>query len=60
MNLYRAQGWLRWPGPTAGLTPDGVVGTPDEAVFVLTTPATPAPLDTDRRLVSDWRRGGLW
>jgi aminoglycoside 2'-N-acetyltransferase I len=58
--LYAARGWVRWAGPLAALTPDGVVPTPDEAVFVLPTPATPAALDTGARLVCDWRRGDLW
>jgi aminoglycoside 2'-N-acetyltransferase I len=59
-GLYAARGWLRWPGPTAALTPDGVVDTPDPDVFVLPTPATPVPLDPTGRLVCDWRRGDLW
>jgi aminoglycoside 2'-N-acetyltransferase I len=58
--LYAARGWLRWTGPLAALTLDGVVPSPDEAVFVLPTPATPAGLDTSARLVCDWRRGELW
>jgi aminoglycoside 2'-N-acetyltransferase I len=58
--LYAARGWSPWRGPLAALTPDGVVPTPDEAVFVLPTPATPAGLDTGARLVCDWRRGDLW
>ncbi|WP_369135106.1 GNAT family N-acetyltransferase [Modestobacter sp. I12A-02662] len=60
VNFYRARGWLRWTGPTAALTPGGPVETPDEAVLVLPTPATPAPLDPTGRLVCDWRRGDLW
>ena len=59
-RLYTARGWLPWRGPTAALTPEGVVDTPDEQVFVLPTPDTPAPLDTAGRLVCDWRRGDLW
>jgi aminoglycoside 2'-N-acetyltransferase I len=58
--LYAARGWLPWTGPLAALTLDGVVPTPDEAVFVLPTPTTPAGLDTGTRLVCDWRRGDLW
>ncbi|WP_299952880.1 GNAT family N-acetyltransferase [uncultured Modestobacter sp.] len=58
--LYARRGWLRWAGQTAALTPDGIVDSPDEAVFVLPTPATPVPLDTAVRLVCDWRRGDLW
>ena len=59
-GLYEARGWLPWTGPLAALTPDGVVPTPDEEVFVLPTPATPPGLDTTARLVCDWRRGDLW
>ena len=58
--LYAARGWVPWSGPLAALAPDGVVPTPDEAVFVLRTPGTPAGLDTAARLVCDWRRGELW
>jgi aminoglycoside 2'-N-acetyltransferase I len=58
--FYAARHWERWTGPTAGHTATGVVDCPDEAVFVLRTPATPAPLDTAVRLVCDWRRGDLW
>jgi aminoglycoside 2'-N-acetyltransferase I len=60
LAFYRARGWLPWTGPTAALTPDGLVETPDEAVFVLPTPVTPAPLDPAGRLICDWRRGDLW
>ena len=60
VELYAGRGWLPWTGPTAALTPDGVVETPDEQVFVRPTPATPAPLDPAGRLVCDWRRGDSW
>jgi aminoglycoside 2'-N-acetyltransferase I len=58
--LYTARGWQPWTGPTGGLTPDGVVETPDPGVFVLPTPHTPAGLDPTGRLVCDWRRGDPW
>jgi aminoglycoside 2'-N-acetyltransferase I len=58
--FYGARRWERWPGRTAAHTPEGVVDCPGEAVFVLRTPTTPAPLDTAVRLVCDWRRGDLW
>jgi aminoglycoside 2'-N-acetyltransferase I len=58
--LYTARGWRLWTGPTAALTPEGIVETPDQGVFVLPTPHTPAGLDTTTRLVCDWRRGDLW
>jgi aminoglycoside 2'-N-acetyltransferase I len=60
VGLYTARGWLPWSGPTAALTPDGIVETPDEGVFVRPTPHTPAELDVTARLVCDWRRGDLW
>ena len=59
-RLYRTRGWTPWAGGTAALTPDGIVDGDGEAVFVLPTPATPAPLDTAVRLVCDWRRGDAW
>ncbi|MCZ2806079.1 GNAT family N-acetyltransferase [Modestobacter sp. VKM Ac-2983] len=59
-RLYGPRGWLPWSGDLAALTPEGVVATPGEPVFVLPTPATPAPLDLADRLVCDWRRGDLW
>jgi aminoglycoside 2'-N-acetyltransferase I len=58
--LYTARGWWPWTGPTAALTLDGVVETPDEGVFVLPTPQTPTGIDAAARLVCDWRPGDLW
>ena len=58
--LYLRRGWAPWRGPLAALTTEGTVPTPDEQVFVLTTPSTPGQLDLDRPLVCDWRRGDLW
>jgi hypothetical protein len=41
--------------------PAGVVGTPDDTVFVLRTPLTPPEVDPAvSRLVCDWRRGNPW
>jgi aminoglycoside 2'-N-acetyltransferase I len=58
--LYTARGWLPWSGPTAALTPAGIVETPDQGVFVRPTPHTATELDVAARLVCDWRRGDLW
>jgi aminoglycoside 2'-N-acetyltransferase I len=57
--LYERLGWRCWRGPLFGLTPSGVVRTPDEegAVFVL---ACDAPLDLGGELTCDWRDGDLW
>jgi aminoglycoside 2'-N-acetyltransferase I len=48
-RLYERRGWLPWAGPLAALTPQGIVPTPDEQVFVLATPSTPLTLDPTRR-----------
>jgi aminoglycoside 2'-N-acetyltransferase I len=57
--LYRSLGWQPWEGPLFGLTPGGVVPTPDEqgAIFVL--PGA-LPLDRSAALTCDWRDGDLW
>ena len=60
VGLYAARGWTRWEGPVAAQTPDGVVDSPGEAVFVLRTPHTPPGLDVAGRLVCDWRPGDPW
>ena len=59
-RLYQNRGWLHWVGQLSARTPDGVVPTPDEEVFVLPTPTTPPVLDPDGPLTCDWRRGDLW
>ena len=59
--LYAARGWRRWQGPTAVLTPAGVVRTPedDDCVFVL--PFSPdVRLDLHGEIVCDWRDGDPW
>ncbi|WP_078591493.1 GNAT family N-acetyltransferase [Streptomyces megasporus] len=59
LDFYASRGWQRWQGPTAVLTPTGVVRTEgdDGGVFVL--PVT-ARLDPTRVLVCDWRDGDVW
>ena len=59
VELYRACGWELWRGPTAAVTPDGVVRTPDEdgGIWVL---RADAPLDLDGELACDFRDGSLW
>lgn len=58
-KLYDARGWKRWRGQTWGLTPAGVVRTPDEddELFVLEVTAA---LDLTGDLVCDYRDGDLW
>ena len=54
--LYEARGWSLWRGPTAALTPDGVMPTPDEdSIYVLG-----GPVDLDGPIACDWRAGDLW
>jgi aminoglycoside 2'-N-acetyltransferase I len=59
--FYQRLGWLRWQGPTAVRTPEGVVPTPDEDgnVYVRLTPASPT-IDLTARLTCDWRPGDVW
>ncbi|GAA1620883.1 GNAT family N-acetyltransferase [Actinoplanes couchii] len=56
-GLYLARGWRLWPGPTAVLSPTGVVRTPedDDSTLVRMTGA----LDGGT-LVCDWRDGDVW
>jgi aminoglycoside 2'-N-acetyltransferase I len=58
-DFYAARGWTRWLGPTAVLTPAGVIPTPDDdgSVFVR---AVSARLYVERELTCDWRRGDVW
>jgi hypothetical protein len=58
-DFYLARGWVRWRGPTAALTPAGVVRTAQEdgAIFVLPGSAT---LDLAGELMCDWRDGEVW
>ena len=57
--LYRRRGWQVWTGPLGGLTPDGVVPTPDERGAVHVLPVG-IDLDPSTPLVCDWRDGELW
>jgi len=57
LNFYAARGWQRWRGSLSSLTPDGVVETPGEAIFVLPVCAS---FDLDGELTCDWRDGDVW
>lgn len=57
-GLYLARGWVPWPGPTAVLSPEGVVRTPDDDGSSLVR--TPAGFDLTGTLVCDWRDGDVW
>ena len=58
--LYAGRGWIPWQGPTAVLSPEGVVRTPDDDGNIYVLPVDlPAgvELDTGAELVCDWRDG---
>ena len=57
-QLYVSRGWLRWRGPIAALTPDGIRRTPDKAGAIYVLPVT--PVDLSAELVCDWRPGSVW
>jgi aminoglycoside 2'-N-acetyltransferase I len=57
--FYAGRGWQRWEGPTAALTPDGIVRTEDADGGVYVLPVD-VPLDRTARLVADWRDGDVW
>lgn len=58
-GFYTARGWKLWQGPSAALTPAGILPTPDEDgclyVFELAV-----PLDLSGELTCDWRDGDVW
>ena len=57
-GFYAARGWLRWPGPTAVLTPAGIRRTPDEDGGIYVLPGTDR-LDATAQLTCD-RDGDVW
>ncbi len=59
VGFYEARDWELWRGPTATLTPDGIVRTPDDdgGVYVLRGAVS---LDLDAELACDWRDGDVW
>jgi len=58
-GLYAARGWKEWRGPTAALTPAGIVRTEEEDGGVYVFPVA-RPLDLSGELVCDWRDGDVW
>ena len=56
--FYASRGWLPWQGPTAVLSPSGVVRTPDDDDCVLVLPWS--DLDRTAELNCDWREGDPW
>jgi len=56
-RLYESRGWRRWEGPLYALTPDGVVRTEGESIYVL---PVSGELDLTGSLTCDWREGDVW
>jgi aminoglycoside 2'-N-acetyltransferase I len=59
MGFYAARGWLLWQGPSAALTPQGIVRTPQDDGGIHVLPSS-AALDLSGELVCDWRDGDVW
>ncbi|WP_433790180.1 GNAT family N-acetyltransferase [Actinoplanes sp. CA-252034] len=57
-GLYLSRGWLPWPGPTAVLSPGGLLRTPDDDGSTLVRPTGDLPLTGT--LTCDWRDGDVW
>ena len=58
-DLYAARGWTRWQGPTAALTPGGIVRTEEDDGSVYVLPVA-VRLYPSRELTCDYRDGDLW
>ncbi len=59
VGFYEHRGWLKWMGHTSALTPEGVVGTPeeDDSIFVW---QAGKPIEVTGELTCDWRGGDVW
>ena len=59
--FYERLGWVRWRGPTAVRTEQGLVRTPEEDgnVLVRLTPLSPR-LDLSAPISCEWRPGDVW
>jgi aminoglycoside 2'-N-acetyltransferase I len=58
-GFYMKRGWIRWEGPTAVLSPEGIRRTEEEDGGIYVLPVA-APLDLAAKLVCDWRDGDVW
>ncbi|MEO6503376.1 MAG: GNAT family N-acetyltransferase [Jatrophihabitantaceae bacterium] len=59
VSFYTGRGWRRWQGPTAALTPAGVIRTAEEDDGIYVLPMS-AELDLHGELTCDWRDGEIW
>jgi aminoglycoside 2'-N-acetyltransferase I len=57
--LYSARGWKLWTGPSAVLTPSGIVRTEAEDGSIYVFPCAVA-LDLTGEITCDWRDGDPW
>jgi aminoglycoside 2'-N-acetyltransferase I len=59
VGLYQARGWRLWRGPSAVVSPEGVVRTPDDdgSIYVL---GAGAHIDLEGTIACDWREGDVW
>ena len=57
--LYRARGWQLWRGPSAVLSPKGLLPTPgdDGSIYVF---GSRVDIDPDDGIACDWREGDVW
>ncbi len=58
--LYAGRGWQPWRGPSAVMTPEGTVATPEEDGTILVLDRTGSGLDLDAPITCDWRDGDVW
>jgi aminoglycoside 2'-N-acetyltransferase I len=57
LPFYTRRGWRPWDGPLQVLTPDGLVGTPDEEGWIL---VFGTELSGGTLTCADWRNGDVW
>ena len=57
--MYVSRGWQPWQGPSAVLSPTGVIPTPDDDGSLFVMPVS-VELDTTAELTCDWRPGDVW
>jgi aminoglycoside 2'-N-acetyltransferase I len=59
LPLYQGRGWQRWRGPSAVVSPEGLLPTPDDdgSIYVL---GAGAGVDLEGIIACDWREGDVW
>ncbi len=59
-GFYARSGWEMWRGPLFFMKDGQRFSTPDEDVMIYRLPGTPADLDLQDELETDWRQGDVW